>query len=145
MSEKTGRSGSRTKTLKPLFSIRLLKNEQGETVGFKASIPKTEEWMDTKLCEWIADRASSIVVKIIEDSLIFDDSLNRGLRWIVPIAVAQREALGRLFNSSSGYPAVYPQEGYIVRGFMEESLIGFLFVNPKCIEVCLSRLSESDF
>ncbi len=123
------------------LSIRLLEDENGKVVGFKGRMLRDAPYECFDFVErFPADhRMAGIVVRVAINTLIFDDSLGRGKRWVVPLSVSQAQELHGLFKVA----AAYPHEGYAVRSIDEDDFIGFIFVSPKYVDACLGRLSES--
>lgn len=123
------------------LSIRLLEDEQGKVFGFKGRMLRDAPYECFDFVERfpVDHRRTSIVVKVVLNTLIFDDFLGRGKRWAVPLSVPQAQELHGLFKNS----AAYPHEGYAVRPIDEDDFIGFIFVSPKYVDEYLARLSES--
>ena len=131
-------------TYNPSMRISVLTNKKGKVAGFKAKmLDDSADYLSLRFCKDFDNvyPGGGIVIKVIDCSLIFDDSLNRGIRFSVPITVPQMVALKRIFKNS----AAYPHENYIVRAIDEESFVGFRFVSPECLEECLGQLSESQY
>ncbi|GEM_PF-3764501 len=129
-----------TRTNLPL-SISLLEDKKGKVVGFKGKMVRDAPYECFDFVErFPADHhRTSIVVKVAINTLIFDDSLERGKCWAVPLSVSQAQELHGLFKNA----AAYPHEGYAVRSIDEDDFIGFIFVSPKYVDACLGCLSQS--
>lgn len=128
------------KEFKIPLTISLLRNKKGKTVGFKALVAKTKNIVVTTFCDQFAAgyRRSGVVVRLSGDTLVFDDSLGSGRRWLAPITIPQMRELLSIFKNG----AAYVHEGYIAQSAHTEHSLGFRFVSPSYVADCLNELIE---
>lgn len=96
---------AKVKTINLPLRIKLLEDKKGKVVGFNGKILRDTLYECFDFVEHFpVNYKASIVVRVVENTLVFDDSLGRGIRWNVPLSVPQAQKLHGLFRNSTAYP-----------------------------------------